>query len=125
MANNQVKIIGRSAMVETQLPVHLSSAASKIPGQYVKSIEVKRAGHSGYVLSLCVAFQAMRNDDHLLRRLPEPENIKEVIVGCVDPPRYGLNIYHPAKNTGIDRFEMSIEKEKRRCVFHHIVMASC
>lgn len=79
------EVVRCTAVVETERLIHLSAAAPVIPGQDVVAVVVQCLGHSFYVGPGCVAFKPVRNNSQLLRVAFQPVEIKEVIVGRVDP----------------------------------------
>lgn len=75
MLNNHLQVIGGSAVVKAQLPVHFLAAAPVIPGENIKTIAEQGSCHSFYIRPVRIAFQAVRDDNEAIRALPEPVQI--------------------------------------------------
>jgi hypothetical protein len=111
-----VEVRGITTVVETQLAIRFTTAATEVPGYGIPAATVEGANHTQYIGSFRTAFQSVAHNRHTGCPYPRVIQVEEVIVGGCDPLPLIVYVVNAAEQSRHDGLYMAVAKKPGRLV---------
>ena len=104
--------------------IHLSTAASVVPSEYIEAHRPKGMRHASYIGAVTVALQSMRDNYQFFPRSSYPVEVQKVSIRGGDAfPVVGLGQLHRSEQGGVNGGKVPIPHQKRGSVVLKFLVA--